>query len=426
MSSILKSPAGSAALLSALLGAGAALADDVPLLADHIVPIEVRQIQPGDINTIFVDVTVCDAAQACRTVPNVIVDTGSTGLHLYREALDGLELDAVTTSDGRPLSHWTGFGSRTIWTTVNRAQVRIGKVSTDVIPIALYDKPSPLEQLPAAYTKVDSRDWFVGIANGVLGISPRRQLAEGYFVDRHEGGAEAAPDWHEVVVDTSRQLANPIAHFPAPYDNGSVIKLLGAGPGAAYAKLPGWLGLGIGLPTYGLFPASARVVSHELDQDGHFPLMVGERRFDVLLDSATNMLALDLDHLGIPRRGDGGWYYDAPAATPLELTALCGKRKVKLAQAVYVGARDSIFLKPQGYAVLPSLIVTPELTGGVSTLGSPFFYGRTVATGLQGSINPFLQQAPAAGLYGSVACDEALEPGSPSPYGYVVYTDGAD
>ena len=427
MSRVRRSLAGCVGSLSALLGAGVAWADDVPLLADNIVPIEVRQFKPGfSFNTVYVDVTVCGSASSCRTVPNVLVDTGSTGLMLNREVLDGLELDAVTASDGRPLSHWASFVSQSIWATMHKARVRIGNITTEAIPIALYDKPSPSDRLPAAYLKEDARDWLDRAANGILGISPQRHVDEGYFVDRRWGGAQAKPAWHSVSVDQSRQLTNPIAHFPAPYNNGSVIKLFSVEPGGAYATLPGWLGLGVGLPTYGLFPAAARVISHELDEAGHFPMKIAGRRFDVLIDSGTNMLALDLAHLehpGIHYRGDADWRYDAPTVTPIELAALCGQREVKLAQPLHVGPAQALFWGKLGIAVVPALAITSRQAAGDTTLGSPFFYGRTVATGLRGTVNPFRQPAPAPGLHGDVACDEALDPHSPSPHGYVAYTD---
>ena len=427
MSVIPAPPAGRVWVWPALLAAGLAWADDVPLLADNIVPIEVRQFKAGQINTIFVEVTVCNAASSCRTVPNVVVDTGSAGLRLYRGALDGLELEAVSAADGRPLSNWTNFGTRSLWGTIHSAQVGIGRVTTtQPIPIELYDMPSAGDRLPKAYLRVDSRDWFGRTANGVLGISPWRHHAEGYYVDRHWGGSQSKPDWREVSVDTPRQLANPMAYFPEPYNNGSVIQMFDAEPAAAYPKLRGWLGLGVGLRTYGLFPGEARVIAQELDEQRRIPLLIGERRFDVLIDSGTNMLALDLDHLGHPGifyRGGGDERYDAPTATPIELTALCGKHKVKLAQPVYVGPAQALFWGDLGYAVVPALTITSRPVQGQGTLGSPFFYGRTVATGLRGTVNPFCQPAPAAGLHGDVACDEALAPYSPSPNGYVAYTD---
>ncbi|OIQ79524.1 hypothetical protein GALL_387300 [mine drainage metagenome] len=416
MSLIPAPSAGRAWAWPALLAAGLACADDVPPLADHIVPIEVRQFYAGQVNTPFVDVTVCDAAQSCRTVPNVIVDTGSTGLRLYRGALDGLELEAVTTPDDRPLSDWSKFGERYLWGAIHRAHVRIGQVTTtQAIPIEIYDRPTPFERLPDAYMQGDSREWIIRTGNGILGISTSPREAGSYCVERAAGGVQSAPQWEWVLVDEGRQLANPIAYFPEPYNNGSVIQLPAVDARAVGAKVQGWLGLGLGTPTDALFAPGVRVLWSELDKDGYFPLTIGERRLDVMLDSGTNLLALDLDHLDIPCRGAGDDRYDAPIATPIELTAKCGGRQFRLEQPLYVGPADATLCGNLGYAVLPTMALASRWTNGRNTLGIPFFYGRTVATGLRGTVNPFAQAPRVIG--------EGFAVPSKSPNGFIAYTD---
>ena len=61
--------------------------------------------------------------------------------------------------------------------------------------------------------------------------------------------------------------------------------------------------------------------------------------------------------------------------------------------------------------------------GGLRTnvLGLPFFYGRSVATGLEGAINPYLEPVPASAprLAGDAGADRAMA----SRYGFVAYTD---
>ncbi len=55
-----------------------------------------------------------------------------------------------------------------------------------------------------------------------------------------------------------------------------------------------------------------------------------------------------------------------------------------------------------GYAVLPTVATWPDPKHVVpgkaegSRLGLPFFFGRTVATGLQGAVNPFAPLVPEA------------------------------
>ena len=374
--------------LLALLGAGVAEAQD------PIVPIEVRQSRDGAFNMGFVDVTVCNTAKQCKTVADVLVDTGSSGLRLNRHALAGLPLSAVTDVKGRPLSNWSSFGTGQLWGTMHWAQVRLGGVATtQAIPIQLYQGPSLFELLPAGYEKVDERHQFLGLNNGILGIAPYRHWPKRYFA--FDAGDESAFDaeWVAVEVDESRQLANPIAYFPAPYDNGSVIKMPEADFGDGGHAALGWLGLGIGAATEALFPQGARIISHELDAHGRFPATIGGRRADVLVDSGTNTSALDLEHLEIPRcKGLGtelNRVYDAAPMTPLSLTVSAGAVEVELQRPLYIGAAANIRKAFDGYAVLPMIAALPPWAGAPNVLGLPFFYGRTVATGLRGAVNPY-------------------------------------
>ncbi len=410
-----------AAVLLPLL---ATLSSGVAQAEPNIVPVEVSQKGSDLANTLFVDVTVCDARKQCRTVPNVVVDTGSAGLILSREALHGLELDAVTTSDDRPLHELSGFGSGYMWATVHWARVRIGGIeTTEAIPIELFDRPSPGERLPAGYGR-DMRD-ARRTGNGILGISAERYSEGGYAVVAGPGDEPADSGWHPVKVEESRQVANPIIHFPEPYNTGSVISLPEVDASKGQKTVQGWLGFGLGEPTAMLFAKGRPVITHELDASGRLPFRLGERPIDVKLDSGASVLYLDLDFLGLPRHKDQTNFYDPAALTRVDLSVMSGGHEIKLARTLQIGAADNMDKIEQGYAVLPMLAMWQG--GDVALLGDPersmfglpFFYGRSVATGLEGAVNPF---AP------PVAATETLpEEGQAlvthSPNGFVAFTD---
>ena len=383
--------------LAATLGAANTYAAATPQLAGNIVPVEVRQVAPMQYNKLFVDVTVCNASRQCRTVPDVLVDTGSVGLRLLRGALDGLELAPVTDPRGRPLSNWSSFGSGDLWGTMHLAQVRLGEVSTTrAIPIEVYDLPGRREKLPDGYADVDTRPEIARMGNGILGISPHRHFPKGYYVKGAKTQMPGASRWLAVQVDATRQLTNPIARFPSPYDNGSVISLPEVDWTAGATRVQGWLGLGIGAATEALFPHGARIVSHDLDDNGQFAAAIGARRFPVLVDSGTNALSLDLSHLGVSRHARYASYYDAVAPTPIELAVRSGDDEVKLARPLYVGPTVKYLKAHSTHGALPMVVGWDDGQRSLSVLGLPFFYGRTVATGLRGTVNPFPQGAPAA------------------------------
>ena len=422
--------------------------------AVNIVPAEVRQLYSGDAsNQLFVDVTVCNAKQQCRTVPNVLVDTGSTGLRLYRGALGGLSLDEVTILGDRPLGKWSHFGSGDLWGRVHWAQVRIGGVeTTEAIPIELFDVPSPGEILPAGYGSVDLRAQPDGIpGNGILGISPRHHSRTGYFAFDRARSTTLSGRWDRVLVAESVQVVNPIVHFPPPYDNGSVIRLPEVDWREGQDSAQGWLGFGIGLPTEVLFPHGRRVIALELDADGRFPAELGAHRVDLMLDSGTNSMRLALEPFGFARHGCFKDYYDPAALTPIDLSVLSASHEIELARPLVVGPAGNLRKTALGYGVLPMLAAGPELPDGQeprSMLGLPFFYGRTVATGLQGAVNPYAQPEPAPtfaeesfeivedyldraprraaapmrGAAGTAAADD-FEHVTKSPHGFVAFTD---
>ncbi len=413
------------ALALALL---AALGVDAAQAADNIVPVEVRQLcRSSKCNKLFVEVTVCNAAQQCRTVPNVLVDTGSPGLRLRRDALGGLDLDAVRTLDQRPLGNWSHFGAGELWGTLHWAQVRIGHLATtEAIPIELFDRPSPEEILPDGYGGVDMRDKLNRAAgNGILGISSHRRSPEGYFVFVASGGTGGSDDWVPVRLDKSLKLANPIVHFPAPYDNGSVISLPEVNWRRGQRAAQGWLGFGLGAPTAALFPAGSRVIAHEFDEHHRIPVTLAKRHVDVMVDSGTNVLALDLEHLGLARHRLFEHCYDPAVLTPIALAVRSAAGEVKLARPLYVGPADNVHKMFRGYAVLPTIALWPDPRKVVNArkkkkenvLGLPFFFSRTVATGLQGTVNPYVQQAPA-----SIA-DVGAGHVPKSRHGFVAFTD---
>ncbi len=365
--------------------------------ADNIVPIEVRQFAPYQHNKLFVELTVCNRSHQCRIVPQVLVDTGSVGVRLSRGALGGLELDAEKDAEGRPVGAWARFGSGDLWGTVNLAQVRIGKLATlRPIPIQVIDRPERRETLPPGYGDPDARLMAIDMANGILGISPQRHQPNGYFVESRSAAGDDAGSWHATQLQRAMQIANPIADLPVPYDGGSVIRLPEVDPASGDETASGELGLGIGAATDRLFPPHARIVAHQLDAAGMFRAAISGHEFDVLIDSGTNALSLDLKPLGValhPRHP----YYDAPATQQFHLDVRSGDALVRLQRPLYVGATVKYLKANQRHGALPMVVGwDPHASRQINVLGLPFFYGRTVATGLSDTVNPFQLGAPAA------------------------------
>ena len=88
----------------------------------------------------FTTVTVCQpGTSTCTAVPNVLVDTGSTGLRVLSSALGSLanSLSQFSDGNGNGLYECTEFGSLAYaWGPVLAATVQIGGESATQIPAA--------------------------------------------------------------------------------------------------------------------------------------------------------------------------------------------------------------------------------------------------------------------------------------------------
>lgn len=95
------------------------------------------------INNPCTDVTICDTSGSnCQTVSNILVDTGSSGLRVFRSALNNTTgLDQVAAPDGNPVGECEDFGNGTYgdWGPLVYAQVKLAGEPLVTLPIQLID-----------------------------------------------------------------------------------------------------------------------------------------------------------------------------------------------------------------------------------------------------------------------------------------------
>ena len=115
-------------------------------------------------NGLFASVEVCEPGSTtnCTTVPNVLVDTGSTGLRLLSGAVSGLTLPAVTDSSGNDVQECIQFistgvhlgaGRRSGYSSGRRIRfLGLGPHYQRIAPVSLRLQ---LHQYPTAVDSVD-------------------------------------------------------------------------------------------------------------------------------------------------------------------------------------------------------------------------------------------------------------------------------
>ena len=393
-----------ALLLSGCGGGGSAsnpaptqsIALNNPAVGSNVVTVSIRQLESNTgtltANTPYVDVRVCDASGNCQTIPDVMVDTGSAGLRLFANKVS-LSLPAMT-SNGGTLAACAQFASGYAWGSMHLATVQIaGEVTTSAIPIQFMNDPS----LPAAPSTcraqgTDFASRFAPVANGILGIS--NFIHDCGFGCTAATPADQRPAMYyscangtctETSAELVQQGTNPISAF-AVDNNGSILSLPAVAPTGAVSAT-GTLVFGIGTQSNNALPTGAEIFP--IDQDAYeiFPIDqdayidgnidgVAGRGF---IDSGSNGYFLDLDP-AVPRctpNATSSWYCPS---SPVTLTVLL--QGASKAQSLIIGNAQAMF--DLQYTALPALGGTAAIAN-FADLGLPFFYGRAVATGLEGS-----------------------------------------
>jgi hypothetical protein len=90
-----------------------------------------------------VSVTICNPnTTTCDTITDILLDTGSTGLRIFKDALTNTSLSTVTTSDtSYLLGSCAAFGDGSLdWGPVKIADVIIGSETAPSINIQIIDK----------------------------------------------------------------------------------------------------------------------------------------------------------------------------------------------------------------------------------------------------------------------------------------------
>ncbi|WP_079418173.1 DUF3443 domain-containing protein [Thiomonas intermedia] len=357
-----------------------------PAVGSNVAAVSIRQLETNTstltANTPYVDVTVCDTQGNCQTIHDVMVDTGSAGLRLFTNKVS-LNLPGLP-SNGGTLAACAQFASGYAWGSMHLATVQIGgEVTTSAIPIQFMNDPTlPVAPASCEAQGTDFASRFAPVANGILGIS-------NFIHDCGFGCTEATPADQRpamyyscangICAQTSAELAqqgtNPVSAFAAD-NNGSILNLP-AVPASGAASATGTLVFGIGTQTNNALPSSAQLFP--INQDAYISGRIDGVYGRGFIDSGSNGYFLDLDS-SVPRctpNAASSWYCpSSPVALTVQL------RGAASAQNLLIGNANAMFA--QKYTALPALGGTAAIAH-FADLGLPFFYGRPIATGLEGT-----------------------------------------
>jgi hypothetical protein len=207
----------------------------------------------GNVNTLFVTVTVCvpGSTTNCQAIDHVQVDTGSYGLRILASALSvqmAAALPLQKDSSGNSLAECAVFADGYSWGPVALTDMQIeGEIAksmpTQIIGVSTYPA-APSSCSSQAATEEDSVQTFG--ANGIIGIGPFAYDCPDCASEPVVVGAYyscSATVCAPAVAPLPSQTVNPVTQFAA--DNNGVIIQLPSVASAGAVTLTGTLTFGI-------------------------------------------------------------------------------------------------------------------------------------------------------------------------------------
>lgn len=365
--------------------------------ANNVASIEVN-LGPNDnyVNGLFASVEVCEPGSTtnCVTVPNVLVDTGSTGIRMLSTALPNLTLPAIN-SGGNPLQECTQFVDLSyIWGPVSQADIHMAGETASSVPIQVisatpsYTVPAGCLSLGSAGA-VDLNTVAALGANGILGLGNFAQDCGTACVSAANGVAAyftcPAGACAIAAAPLTDQLSNPVASFAQ--DNNGLLITLPSVPAAGALTATGSMIFGIGTQSNNAL-GSAQI--YAVDGSAYFTTTYNGVAYtasyidsgssiNFFLDSAT---LGNIDCLDMPP----GVY--CPASTLSFTVTNTGTNGVS-GPVTFSIANGDVLLSSNNSAFndLGGDSGTNEMSDYFD-FGIPFFLGRNVFVGIEGKTVP--------------------------------------
>jgi len=343
----------------------------------------------NSVNTLYVSVTVCvpGSTTNCQTIDNVEVDTASYGLRILSSALN-LSLPVETLTKGASLLECTNFVQGYSWGPVALASVQVGGEIASSVPVQVIggsNLPNVPDDCTGLGMAVDTVAEFG--ANAILGVGPFEQ-------DCGLGCAAAAQPttYYEcsgtsacvaTAVPLSAQVQNPVSLFPI--DNNGVIVQLPSVPAAGAATVSGYLIFGIDTETNNASNASGTETVLTVDDQDYLTVTFnGQTLPKSFIDSGTNGIYFNDSALTVCTDPNLPDFY-CPSATMSFSATLTGDNGVTASAPFSVANTLDLLNSNSTFTAFANIGGTYPGSTSSFDFGLPFYYGRRVATAIEGN-----------------------------------------
>lgn len=358
-------------------GGGVAGANLMPITVNGSLCLPATTADIGYFNKPCVSVTVCNlSGTTCQTVNDILLDTGSFGLRIFKQAIPNLTLPQISSGTGSLAECIQFADGSSLWGPVELASVQLGNEPPVQVPIQVID--ATFGTRPASCANADPTPVTAGYT-GILGVGVfQEDCGQGCASSTTNGiyytctGATCSG----AAVTLSNQVQNPAAHLPQ--DNNGVLVQLPAVRSGGVASVNGSLFLGIGTQSNNIPLAPAVLRTNSV---GDITTTFNGVATSSFLDTGSNALYIpNLDPLHLPACAapNSEWY--CPSGTTI-LTATTTGFGGAPSVAVSFDVSNQVNLFNSSNFVFSDV-------AGTSTFGFdwglPFFMGRNVFIGFSG------------------------------------------
>ncbi|CAB3757088.1 DUF3443 family protein [Paraburkholderia humisilvae] len=342
----------------------------------------------GFVNAPYVTVTLCAPGTGnCATIDHVLVDTGSAGLRILRSAVPA-SLGLVNNKDsaqGNTMAECVEFGSGVAWGPISTVDLKIAGETASSLPIQIVD--DSFASVPAdcanAGPDMAARGASSFGGNGLIGLNVIRHDCETscQFAAASLYYDCAGSNCTGIAVPLAEQVPNPVTKF-ATDNNGVTLSFPAVGEGGQ-ASVSGVMTFGVNTQGNNMLPATAQQMTTT-----------------VFGEVATTFDGLPMP--GIVDSGSGAYFFVDPS----------------ISQCPSSFSNQPWFCPPAPETISASMQSESGVTLGISfslvnavselgngenaahagigqnmgvfgagelDLGMPYFYGKSITLGIQGS-----------------------------------------
>jgi hypothetical protein len=345
--------------------------ESAALAAPNVIPVRVDGSSPWK-NIPEISVTICvPGTTNCQTIPHIMVDTASTGLRVYAQAIH-IPLPRERDSQGNPIAEcvWA-FGY------IKRADIALGGLKALNLPLQVLqsaDPAMPSDCMP------DEPAYDPNSYNGMLGLSPSIHDVQTWnFYSCGSGGCTSAS------VSPEQMPQNPVSAFPTD-NNGYAVKFPSV-PAQGAESVSGSIIFGLDTRPNNQTPF---VLNPIVPQEtwGQFRVESNGKTYTSAFDTGT--WQYNFPALGADVCTDAASLLCPASALQVHVKILDATGATVHTPTLHVGNYDGL---PAGNNAFNDIATTVSGSNDLM-LGMPFFYGRTIYFAIE---KQYTAQAPWTG-----------------------------